>query len=82
MLKELAVLHSRMEDLKVRALRTCEEDDHNAKQKLFANRVLRRAIQSQQVDLARVHGLMSEYFLFVRRLQRPVPRVYWLVYSC
>jgi hypothetical protein len=66
LLKELAVLHSRMEDIKVRALRSSEEKEQDERQKLFANRVLRRAIQSQQVDLAHVHGLMSEYFLFVR----------------
>lgn len=66
LLKELAVLHSRMEDIKVRALRSSEEKEQDERQKLFANRVLRRAVQSQQVDLAHVHGLMSEYFLFVR----------------
>lgn len=66
LLKELAVLHTQMEDLKARALRTYESEEQGAKEKMVANRVLRRAIQSQQIEFARVHGLMSEYFLFVR----------------
>eukprot|EP00644_Phytophthora_capsici_P003164 jgi/Phyca11/14342/fgenesh1_pg.PHYCAscaffold_7_\ len=63
LLKELAALHSRMEQLNARAMkpRTAEETPTEA---AVANKVLRRAIQKQQLEVTHFHALMSEYSLF------------------
>lgn len=65
LLKELAGLHSRMEQLNARAMKPCTTDE-TASEAAVANRVLRRAIQKQQHEVTHFHALMSEYALFVR----------------
>ncbi|KAK1937041.1 hypothetical protein P3T76_009819 [Phytophthora citrophthora] len=71
LLKELAALHSRMEHLNAHAMkpRTAEETPTEA---AVANRVLRRAIQKQQLEVTHFHALMSEYALFSIRVGSPI----------
>ncbi|KAG1688081.1 hypothetical protein DVH05_004397 [Phytophthora capsici] len=71
LLKELAALHSRMEQLNARAMkpRTAEETPTEA---AVANKVLRRAIQKQQLEVTHFHALMSEYSLFSIRVGSPI----------
>jgi hypothetical protein len=67
LLEELAELHTKMEQLKARAFSTCVGvEARTPKEMQTANRVLRRAIQTQQLECTNIHALMSEYSLFVR----------------
>ncbi|KAL4172105.1 hypothetical protein KRP22_007279 [Phytophthora ramorum] len=66
LLEELAELHTKMEELKARAFATCVGVEARTPSEMqSANRVLRRAIQSQQLECTKIHALMSEYSLFV-----------------
>ncbi|POM64145.1 Hypothetical protein PHPALM_20368 [Phytophthora palmivora] len=71
LLKELAGLHSRMEQLNARALLPCTPDK-TCKEALVANKVLRRAIQKQQREVTHFHSLMSEYSLLSIRVGSPI----------
>lgn len=64
LLKELAGLHSRMEELNARAMKPCTRSE-TPTEVAVADRVLRRAIQKQQLEVTQFHALMSEYALFV-----------------
>lgn len=66
LLEELAELHTKMEELKARAFATCAGvNTRTPSQTQGANRLLRQAIQKQQLECTRIHALMSEYSLFV-----------------
>ncbi|KAG2767761.1 hypothetical protein JG687_00013691 [Phytophthora cactorum] len=71
MLKELAGLHSRMEQLNARAMKPCTADESTS-EAAVANRVLRRVIQKQQLEVTQFHALMSEYALFSIRVGSPI----------
>ncbi|KAE8979587.1 hypothetical protein PR002_g24380 [Phytophthora rubi] len=71
LLKELAGLHSRMEELNARAMKPCTLSE-TPTQAAVANRVLRRAIQKQQLEVTQFHALMSEYALFSIRVGSPI----------
>ncbi|KAL3664742.1 hypothetical protein V7S43_010490 [Phytophthora oleae] len=71
LLKELAGLHSRMEQLNARAMKPCTADE-TPTEAAVANRVLRRAIQKQQLEATHFHALMSEYSLFSIRVGSPI----------
>lgn len=65
-MEELAELHTKMEELKARAFATCVGVEARTPSELqSANKVLRRAIQTQQLECTKIHALMSEYSLFV-----------------
>jgi len=64
LLKELAELHSQMELLNAHAMAPCTRSE-TPTEAAVANRVLRRAIQKQQLEVTQFHALMSEYSLFV-----------------
>ncbi|GMF22578.1 unnamed protein product [Phytophthora lilii] len=66
LLEELAELHTKMEEIKARAFATCVGVEARTPSELqSANKVLRRAIQKQQLECTKMHALMSEYSLFV-----------------
>ncbi|KAL4166717.1 hypothetical protein KRP22_013970 [Phytophthora ramorum] len=65
LLKELAGLQSQMELLNTRAMAPHTPDETSG-EAVVANRVLRRSIQKQQLEVTRFHALMSEYSLFRR----------------
>ncbi|KAG6615909.1 uncharacterized protein IUM83_12099 [Phytophthora cinnamomi] len=71
LLKELAGLHGRMEELNARALKPSTRSE-TPTEAAVANRVLRRAIQKQQLEVTRFHALMSEYALFSIRVGSPI----------
>ncbi|KAE9326282.1 hypothetical protein PF008_g16690 [Phytophthora fragariae] len=71
LLKELAGLHSRMEELNARAMKPCTLSE-TPTQAAVASRVLRRAIQKQQLEVTQFHALMSEYALFSIRVGSPI----------
>ncbi|GMF40115.1 unnamed protein product [Phytophthora fragariaefolia] len=61
LLEELAELHTRMEELKARAFATCAGVGTRTPSEMqSANRVLRQAIQKQQLECTKIHALMSE----------------------
>ncbi|EGZ06284.1 hypothetical protein PHYSODRAFT_319765 [Phytophthora sojae] len=71
LLKELAGLHSRMEELNARAMKPCTRSE-TPTEVAVADRVLRRAIQKQQLEVTQFHALMSEYALFSIRVGSPI----------
>ncbi|RLN86661.1 hypothetical protein BBJ28_00001762 [Nothophytophthora sp. Chile5] len=75
LLEELAELHTKMEELKSRAFATYVGVEARSPSEMHsANRVLRRAIQTQQLEYTHVHALMSEYSLFNIRVGSPIHR--------
>ncbi|KAL4156517.1 hypothetical protein PRNP1_005547 [Phytophthora ramorum] len=79
LLEELAELHTKMEELKARAFATCVGVEARTPSEMqSANRVLRRAIQSQQLECTKIHALMSEYSLFNIRVGSPIHRPIYL----
>ncbi|OWZ07638.1 hypothetical protein PHMEG_00019946 [Phytophthora megakarya] len=75
LLEELAELHTKMEQLKARAFATCVGVEAKTPSELkSANRVLRQAIQMQQLECTQIHALMSEYSLFNIRVGSPIHR--------
>ncbi|KAH7472563.1 uncharacterized protein KRP23_9551 [Phytophthora ramorum] len=71
LLKELAGLQSQMELLNTRAMAPHTPDETSG-EAVVANRVLRRSIQKQQLEVTRFHALMSEYSLFSIRVGSPI----------
>ncbi|ETL41622.1 hypothetical protein F441_07674 [Phytophthora nicotianae CJ01A1] len=71
LLKELAHLHTRMEQLNARAIKSCTADE-TMSEAATANRVLRRVIQKQQREVTQFHALMSEYSLFSTGVGSPI----------
>lgn len=63
--KELDALHARMEELKKRALASFGTPSQNDKDRVIASKVLRDAVQTQQLVFANIQGIMSEYALCV-----------------
>ncbi|GMF22570.1 unnamed protein product [Phytophthora lilii] len=59
--KELDGLHTRMEELKKRALKSFGKPGQNDKDRIIASKVLRDAVQSQQLEFANIQGIMSEF---------------------
>ncbi|RLN75337.1 hypothetical protein BBJ28_00003207 [Nothophytophthora sp. Chile5] len=75
LLEELAELHTKMEELKSRAFATYVGVEARSPSEMHsANRVLRRAIQTQQLEYTQIHALMSEYSLFNIRVGSPIHR--------
>ncbi|KAF4045410.1 hypothetical protein GN244_ATG02153 [Phytophthora infestans] len=73
LLEELAELHTKMEQIKARAFATCVGVEARTPSEMqSANRVLRRAIQKQQLECTKIHALMSEYSLFSIRVGSPI----------
>ncbi|KAJ8514141.1 hypothetical protein ON010_g18744 [Phytophthora cinnamomi] len=64
-----------MEELKARAFATCVGVEARTPSEMqSANRVLRQAIQKQQLECTKIHALMSEYSLFNIRVGSPIHR--------
>ncbi|KUF94355.1 hypothetical protein AM588_10007446 [Phytophthora nicotianae] len=75
LLEELAELHTKLEKIKARAFATCVGVEARTPSEMqSANRVLRRAIQKQQLECTKIHALMSEYSLFeeIARLEMEI----------
>ncbi|KAG1690778.1 hypothetical protein DVH05_027827 [Phytophthora capsici] len=73
LLEELAELHTKMEEIKARAFATCVGVEARTPSEMqSANKVLRRAIQKQQLEYTKIHALMSEYSLFNIRVGSPI----------
>ncbi|KAF4136962.1 hypothetical protein GN958_ATG13841 [Phytophthora infestans] len=71
LLKELSDLHTRMEKLNSRAMEPSTASKTMGEAGT-ANRVLRRAIQKQQLKVTQFHALMSVYSLFSTRVGSPI----------
>ncbi|CAH0476993.1 unnamed protein product [Peronospora belbahrii] len=73
LVKELADLHAKMDELKAQAFTTYIGVEAFTPSELqTANNVLRRAIQVQQLEYTKIHALMSEYSLFNLRVGSPI----------
>ncbi|GMF40118.1 unnamed protein product [Phytophthora fragariaefolia] len=63
--RELDGLHARMEELKKQALASFGTPGQNDQERVIASKVLRDAVQTQQLEFANIQGIMSEYALCV-----------------
>jgi hypothetical protein len=70
--KELDGLQARMEELKKEALESFGKPGQNDKDRVITSKVLRDAVQSQQLEFTKIQGIMSEYALSVRLSWRNV----------
>ncbi|KAL4156511.1 hypothetical protein PRNP1_005541 [Phytophthora ramorum] len=71
---ELNVLHARMEELQKQALASFGRPGQNDKDRVIASKVLRDAVQSQQLEFANIQGIMSEYALCTIQAGSPLQR--------
>ncbi|CEG39366.1 uncharacterized protein PHALS_09617 [Plasmopara halstedii] len=75
LLVELSRLQAEMEQIKSRAFAVCVGMEARSPAELqCANRVLRRAIQTQQLEHTKIHAIMSEYSLFNLKIGSPIHR--------
>ncbi|KAJ8564229.1 hypothetical protein ON010_g7115 [Phytophthora cinnamomi] len=72
--KELEGLHARMEQLKKQALASFGTPGQNDKDRIIASKVLRDAVQRQQLEFANIQGIMSEYALCTIEAGSPLQR--------
>ncbi|KAE9323793.1 hypothetical protein PR003_g16889 [Phytophthora rubi] len=72
--KELDALHARMEELKKQALASFGTPSQNDKDRVIASKVLRDAVQTQQLEFANIQGIMSEYALCTIEAGSPLQR--------
>ncbi|EGZ12188.1 hypothetical protein PHYSODRAFT_517349 [Phytophthora sojae] len=72
--KELDALHARMEELKKQALESFGTPGQNDKDRVIACKVLRDAVQTQQLEFANIQGIMSEYALCTIEAGSPLQR--------
>ncbi|RLN75335.1 hypothetical protein BBJ28_00003209 [Nothophytophthora sp. Chile5] len=72
--RKLDDLRSRMEQLKRRALASCDKPGQNDREKAIACKVLREAVQGQQLEFANIQGIMSEYALCTIQAGSPIQR--------
>ncbi|KAE8881639.1 hypothetical protein PF005_g16848 [Phytophthora fragariae] len=72
--KELEALHARMEELKKQALASFGTPSQNDKDRVIASKVLRDAVQTQQLEFANIQGIMSEYALYTIEAGGPLQR--------
>ncbi|KAG1690773.1 hypothetical protein DVH05_027822 [Phytophthora capsici] len=71
---ELNGLQARMEELKQQALASFGRPGQKDKDRVIASKVLRDAVQSQQLEFANIQGIMSEYALSTIQAGSPLQR--------
>ncbi|ETI35160.1 hypothetical protein F442_18284 [Phytophthora nicotianae P10297] len=72
--KELHGLQARMEELKQQALNSFGKPGQNDKDRVVISKVLRDAVQRQQLEFANIQGIMSEYALSTIQAGSPLQR--------
>ncbi|KAG3214521.1 hypothetical protein PC129_g14567 [Phytophthora cactorum] len=71
---ELDGLQARMEELKQQALASFGKPGQNDKNRAIASKVLRDAVQRQQLEFANIQAIMSEYALSTIQAGSPLQR--------